>query len=164
MRNLSSVLALALLCACSANTPPDAASPAAAVPAAPSVAAPAPVTVATPAPEASAMPAPASPAMAAIVDKVWRVAPSSAQQPGTTYTFLSGGALVIDAPGGTPMTGSWEEVDGRLVMVEDGVAYPTDVVEADGAHLVLRSHNPGESVLIQLVAAPDLPLPQPAAR
>jgi hypothetical protein len=165
MRNLSSVLALALLCACSPNTPTDAAAPAAAAPAATTVAAPAPATVTPPAPAASAtLPSTASAATPAFVDKVWRVAPSSAQQPGTTYTFLSGGALVIDAPGGTPMTGSWKEVDGRLVMVEEGVAYPTDVVEVDAGHLVLRSHNPGEAVLIQLVAAPDQPLPQPATR
>lgn len=165
MRNLISVLALALLCACSANTPPNAATPETTAPAATSVATPAPATVATPAPASSStMPATTSAATPAFVDKVWRVAPSSAQQPGTTYTFLSGGALVIDAPGGTPMTGSWEEVDGRLVMVEEGVAYPTDVVEVDAAHLVLRSHNPGEAVLIQLVAAPDQPLPQPTAR
>jgi hypothetical protein len=117
----------------------------------------------------TAIPGPASVATpsaptTAFVDKVWRVAPSSAQQPGTTYTFLSGGALVIDAPGGTPMTGAWRQVDGRLTMVEEGIAYPTDIVELDAVHLVLRSHNPGGTVLIPLVAAPGEPLPHPATR
>ena len=170
MRNPTPVIpliALVVLSACSANTPPDATAPAST-----SAAAPVPATVEPPAPATSAaMPAPASvaaPAPAtttpAFVDKVWRVAPSSAQQAGTTYTFLSGGALVIDAPGGTPMTGEWRQVDGKLTMVEEGIAYPTDVVELDAAHLVLRSHNPGGSVLIALVAAPDVPLPKPATR
>jgi hypothetical protein len=148
MRNWTSVLALALMSACSAGTPP-----AATVPAATSVAAPTPTAIATPAAQAPAF-----------VDKVWRVTPTSAQQPGTTYTFLSGGALVIDAPGGTPMTGAWRQVDGRLTMVEDGIAYPTDIVELDTVHLVLRSHNPGGAVLIRLVAAPGEPLPHPANR
>jgi len=167
MRNLVPVIALVVLSACSANTPPDAT-----VPASTSAAAPVPASVETPAPAtSSALPAPTtavSPAPAtttpAFVDKVWRVAPSSAQQPGTTYTFLSDGALVIDAPGGTPMTGEWRQVDGKLTMVEEGIAYPTDIVELDAAHLVLRSHNPGGAVLIPLVAAPDAPLPQPATR
>ena len=162
MRNPLPVIALALLSACSAGTPPDATVPAttsAAPPAAATAASPpAPVTP-TPASVAQASSATTSPAF---VDKVWRVAPSSSQQPGTTYTFLSGGALVIDAPGGTPMTGAWRQVDGKLTMVEEGIAYPTDIVELDTAHLVLRSHNPGGSVLIQLLAAPDAPLPQPA--
>ena len=167
MRNWNAVLALTILSACSANTPPAVAPPETAPPAATSVATQA--AAATPAPMASAaMPAPsavATPsATPAFVDKVWRVAPSSAQQPGTTYTFLRGGALVIDAPGGTPMTGAWRQVDGNLTMVEEGIAYPTDIVELDAAHLVLRSHNPGGTVLIKLVAAPDQPLPHPATQ
>jgi ABC-type Fe3+-hydroxamate transport system substrate-binding protein len=159
------MLALALLSACSANTPPEAT-----VAATSSVATPAPAADASPRPvTTAAMPTPATVATpsaptTAFVDKVWRVAPSSAQQPGTTYTFLSGGTLVIDAPGGTPMTGAWRQVDGRLTMVEEGIAYPTDIVELDATHLVLRSHNPGGAVLIPLVAAPGEPLPRPATR
>lgn len=159
MRNWNSVLALVLLSACTANTPPGADVAATSSVATPTPAAPA----AMPTPSSAATPSPTA-AAPAFVDKVWRVAPSSSQQPGTTYTFLGGGALVIDAPGGTPMTGAWRQVDGRLTMVEEGVAYPTDIVELDAAHLVLRSHNPGGSVLIPLVAAPGEPLPHPAMR
>ena len=111
-------------------------------------------SAATPAPaQQPRSPAPAA-TTPAFVDKVWRVAPSSAQQPGTTYTFLSGGALVIDAPGGTPMTGAWQQVDGQL---DDG----------RGRHRLSDRHrrtrrrasrpaqpHPGEAVLIALVAAP----------
>ena len=167
MRNPIAAMALALLSACSANAPPATAVPTAtsvATPAATANAPPAPVTsAATPASASATTPSSAA-ATPAFVDKVWRVAPSSAQQPGTTYSFLSGGALVIDAPGGMPMTGAWRQVHGQLTMVEDGIAYPTDIVELDAAHLVLRSHNPGGAVLIRLVAAPDVPLPRPVNR
>ena len=149
LRNWNSILALALWSACSAHTPPETT-----VAAATSATPPASAAVATPAPTTAAT----------FIDKVWRVAPSSAQQPGTTYTFLSSGALVIDAPGGTPMVGAWRQVDGRMTMMEEGVPYPTDIVELDAAHLVLRSRNPGGTVLIRLVAAPDVPLPHPATR
>ena len=163
MRNGNAVMALMLLSACSASTPPEASAPATTSVAtqAAAVASPAPAPVSASASASVATPSAAKPAF---VDKVWRVTPSSAQQPGTTYTFLSGGALVIAAPGGTPMTGAWRQVDGRLTMVEEGIAYPTDILELDVAHLVLRSHNPGGAVLIELVAAPDRPLPHPAPR
>jgi hypothetical protein len=135
--------ALALLSACGASPPPAApvGSPAAAT------------TVAPPVQAAVASAAPA------FVDKVWRVGASSTLQPGSTYTFLGDGTLVIDAPGATPMTGRWRQADGQLTMVEEGIAYPTDIVTLDADHLVLRSHNPGGSVLIPLDAAPDVPLP-----
>ncbi|WP_159016671.1 hypothetical protein [Cognatiluteimonas profundi] len=152
--------AFALLAACSASPPP-----AAPVehPAAPSTTAlPTTTSQATTASTPRAADAPT--AAPAFVDKVWRVGASSTLQPGTTYAFLGDGTLVIDAPGGTPMTGSWRQVDGRLTMVEDGIAYPTDIVAIDASHLVLRSHNPGGSVLIPLDVAPDVPLPRTSAK
>lgn len=149
--------ALALLSACSASTP---ATPVER-PAAPSTAAlPMASSQATAAPPVATAPT----AAPAFVDKAWRVGASSTLQPGTTYTFLGDGTLVIDAPGGTPMTGSWRQVDGQLTMVEEGIAYPTDIVSSDAGHLVLRSHNPGGSVLIPLDAAPDVPLPHAPAQ
>ena len=68
--------------------------------------------------------------------------------------FLGIGVLVVDAPHGMPMHGRWTYVDGRLTMIEEGVSYPTDIVAMDAGHLTLRSHNPGGSVDIVLVAAP----------
>ncbi|MDB6163019.1 MAG: hypothetical protein JWL98_451 [Xanthomonadaceae bacterium] len=147
-------MTLALLSACTANSPPaPAEKPSTApVPAAaqPAVSPPAP-TVAHDNGNTAATPV--------FVDKVWRVERSATLEKGTTYTFLGNGTLVIDAPGGTPMIGSWRDQAGQLTMVEEGVAYPADVVAADAGHLVLRSHNPGGSVEIALVAAPDQALP-----
>ena len=102
-------------------------------------------------------PAPAS--TPAFVDTVWHVAPASAQEPGTTYTFLGDGVLVVDAPHGTPMRGHWSYVDGKLTMTEEGVSYPTDILAMDAGHLHLRSHNPGGSVDIVLVATPERTAP-----
>ncbi len=152
--------AFALLPACSASPPP---APPVERPAAPPTAA----LPATPSQEATASGTRApgmDTATPAFVDKVWRVGASTTLQPGTTYSFLGDGTLVIDAPGGTPMTGSWRQVDGQLTMVEEGIAYPTDIVTMDTGHLVLRSHNPNGSVLIRLDAAPDVPLPHAPAK
>ena len=120
--------------------------------------------------EPTGSPAPALPsdvAQAAKPDfagKVWRVQSSTAGEPGSTYAFLSDGTLVIDSPHGTPMYGKWSYDGGKLVMTEEGVAYPTDIVALDAGTFQIRSHNPGGVVDITLVPAPDAPLPAPAAK
>ncbi len=95
------------------------------------------------------------------VDKVWKVKQSATVEPGTTYAFLSGGTLVIDSPNGTPLRGQWTFENGALTMIEEGQAYPTDVLRLDEGEFHIRSHNPGEPVDIQLVPAPEVPLPTP---
>lgn len=95
------------------------------------------------------------------VGKVWKVKQSATVAPGTTYAFLADGTLVIDSPGGTPMRGRWTFENGALSMVEEGIAYPTDVLRLDAQEFHIRSHNPGEPVDIVLVHAPDQPLPAP---
>ena len=152
MRKLILLGTITLLAACNANPPPSA-----------------PVEPATPLPQASTpppsptlpsdTPAPADETTPAFVDKVWRVEAGGTVEAGTTYAFLDGGTLVVDAPHGTPMTGSWAYVDGKLTMTEEGIAYPTDIVSLDASHLTIRSHNPGGVVEIAMVAAADVPLP-----
>ena len=97
----------------------------------------------------------------AFVDKVWRVGPATGVEAGTTYTFLHDGTLRIDAPHGTPANGRWRYTDGRLTMIEDGIAYPTDIVSLDATHFVIRSHNPGGVVEIAMTADTRAPLPHP---
>lgn len=106
--------------------------------------------------------APAAPAVtpAAFTDKVWRVKSSSAVEPDTVYAFLSDGTLVIDSPNGTPMRGEWRFENGQLTMVEEGQAYPTDILRLDASELHLRSHNPGTPVDIVLTLAADEALPK----
>lgn len=97
-------------------------------------------------------------------DRVWRVESSSAVAPGTLYTFLSDGTLVIDAQQSTIGYGRWTYENGALVMIEEGIAYPTDIVALDDTSFSIRSHNPGEPVDIKLVAAADVPLPKPPSK
>ena len=99
---------------------------------------------------------------AAFVGRVWRVQASTAVEPGSTYTFLADGTLVIDSPNGTPLHGSWSYDDGKLTMTEEGMAYPTDILKLDAETFQIRSNNPGGAVEITLMPAPDVPLPTAA--
>jgi hypothetical protein len=149
---------ITLLAACNANPPPNApAEPAAPSPQATTPPAETPATPA-PTPPSDTTP-PADNTRPAFVDKVWRVEAGGAVEVGTTYAFLGDGTLVIDAPHGTPMTGSWVYADDKLTMTEEGIAYPIDIVSLDAGHFTIRSHNPGGVVEIAMVAAPDVALP-----
>jgi Prokaryotic membrane lipoprotein lipid attachment site len=114
----------------------------------------------------SAAPAPAGPAAADappvsaqpaakpdFVNRVWSVASSSAVAPGTLYVFLSEGTLVIASPQSKPMLGSWKRSGDGLIMVEESIEYPTDILKLDAGSFVIRSHNPGPPVDISLVPA-----------
>jgi hypothetical protein len=91
------------------------------------------------------------------VNRVWLAGDSTGVAAGSVYVFLSDGTLVMTGPGGRPAFGTWSPASGGLTMVEDGVAYPTDVVELTGERLYLRSHNPGSPVDIVLAPAPQPP-------
>lgn len=170
MRSTALIVAITLaLAACKAQAPTPTPEPTATPTPAPQVTAdtstqPARSTDA-PLPSEDASLAPTATATAALpsafVDKVWKVKPSGKVEAGTTYTFLSDGTLVIDSPNGTPMHGRWSYEKGALVMVEEGISYPTDILAIDASQFHIRSHNPGEPVDIELVPAPDQPLPKP---
>lgn len=93
------------------------------------------------------------------VNQVWRVSESSAVTPGTLYTFLSEGTLVIASPNARPLLGNWHYENGALTMVEESIPYAVDILEMKADRLQLRSNNPGEPVLITLMAAERTPLP-----
>jgi hypothetical protein len=160
VRHLSALLAVAALAACQPQAPAQA-PPAADTPQVTADTSAQPVR-STDVPAADEpVTAPASADRPSFVDKVWRVKQSATVEPGTTYTFLSDGTLVIDAPNGTPMRGRWSLQNGALTMVEEGIAYPTDVLRLDNDVLHIRSHNPGEPVDIVLDLAADQSLPKP---
>jgi hypothetical protein len=108
--------------------------------------------------------APAEAGKPVFAGKVWRVQSSTAGEPGSTYAFLADGMLVIDSPHGTPLYGQWSYEAGKLVMREEGAAYPTDIVALDADTFRIRSHNPGGTVDITFVPAPDVPLPAAPAK
>ena len=122
-------------------------------------AAPVPAESATPTPSAApAQPVqPVQPAQPAagprFVNRVWTVESSTAVAPGTLYVFLSEGTLVIASPNAKPMLGSRETSGDGLIMVEESISYPTDILKLDGSSFVIRSHNPGTPVDISLVPA-----------
>jgi hypothetical protein len=145
MKPLATIFLAAALTAC-APSAPESTGKSQAAPAQP----PAPADTATA----------TQPVKASFADRVWRVESSSAVAPGTLYTFLSDGTLVIDAQQSTIAFGRWTYENGALVMIEEGIAYPTDIVALDDTSFSIRSHNPGEPVDIKLVAAADVPLPK----
>jgi hypothetical protein len=89
----------------------------------------------------------------AFVNRVWRAKESTAVAPGTLYVFLTDGTLLVTSPHSTPLVGSWKLENGQFTMVEDGLSYPTDILESGPNLLRLRSHNPGEPVDMTLVPA-----------
>lgn len=122
---------------------------------------PAATAAETPAP-APALPAPAEPAAPAVpafVGKVWEVKSSSAVGPGTQYSFLADGTLVIASKNGPPGYGKWTYENGALTMIEEGISYPTDILKLDAGTFEIRSHNPGEPVTIVMVPAANAALP-----
>jgi hypothetical protein len=96
---------------------------------------------------------------APVLDRVWQVRESSAVSRGTIYIFLSDGTLVIAADKQTPSFWRWTFKDGALTMIEESIAYPTDILRLNDKEFTIRSHNPGEAVLTTLVPAAGVSLP-----
>lgn len=92
---------------------------------------------------------------ARFVDHTWRVTASGAVGAGTLYRFQSDGTLHVNAPGSTPGVGRWTFEHDALVMIEDGIAYPTDILVLDDHTFSIRSHNPGKPVDITMTKADD---------
>ncbi len=90
---------------------------------------------------------------ATLVNRVWRVAESPDVQAGQLYVFLSEGTLVIASPNGTPSLGTWSRANSGLIMVEEGIRYPVDIVSLSEGELRIRSHNPGGAAEMRLVPA-----------
>ncbi|HET6577533.1 MAG TPA: hypothetical protein VFG66_04385 [Gemmatimonadales bacterium] len=89
----------------------------------------------------------------AFANRVWKVARSSAGDPGTFYVFLSDGSLLITSPHGTPSLGSWRFAGDTLTLVEEGIAHPAAVLRLGADTLAIRIPGPGEPVEITFVPA-----------
>ena len=98
------------------------------------------------------------------VDATWRVETSSAVAPGTLYRFRFDGTLLIDAPGSTPGIGRWTWEHGALTMIEEGIAYPTEILALDDKTFAIRSHNPGQPVDIKMVRVDAAASTAPASK
>lgn len=90
-----------------------------------------------------------------IVNRVWVVASSPSVAPGTLYTFLSEGTLVVASPTGTPSLGRWRFERGQLTIVEEGREYPAEMLELSESRFRIRVRNPGTPTEITLAPAPN---------
>lgn len=97
--------------------------------------------------------APASEAKPTFVNKVWRVSESTGMSPGQLVVFLSDGTLVLASGNAEPALGTWRTEKGALTMIEEGIAYPTDILSLSPAEFRIRSHNPGGNVETRFVPA-----------
>ena len=102
------------------------------------------------APLSSESSAPAAPqGHADFVDVVWKVAASPTVAVGTLYVFLSDGTLVITSPHSKPALGRWtRKAPTALTMIEEGVAYPVEILQLDREQFRVRVTNPGDPVEI----------------
>ncbi|MHB8914670.1 MAG: hypothetical protein ACYC4K_02515 [Thiobacillus sp.] len=67
--------------------------------------------------------------------------------------FLSDGTLVFASGNAEPAFGTWRTEKGALTMVEEGIAYPTDILGLSASEFRIRSHNPGGNVETRFVPA-----------
>ena len=86
------------------------------------------------------------------INKVWQVSKSEAIVPGTLYTFLADGTLVITSTGNKPGIGRWQMNGDKLSVTEAGLTYPVDMQLSDDT-LILGYHNPAGITEITLVRA-----------
>lgn len=96
---------------------------------------------------------PSSQKPASFINKVWKVSQSTAVAKGQLYVFVSDGTLLITAPQQQPSLGTWSYHANKLVMTEEGIAYPVDILALSENSFSIRMHSPGEPVDIQLVDA-----------
>jgi hypothetical protein len=75
---------------------------------------------------------------------------------GDLRIFLADGRLVMDSAHSTRNVGSWRMTDGKLTITEDGIDYPTDILELTADRLRIRMHSPGEPVEMLLTPAPSM--------
>lgn len=101
--------------------------------------------------------APALPS-ASFVNRVWEIVESPQADAGALRVFLSDGTLVMTSPNATPTFGSWRYTDGQLTIVEEGQAYPTDILALTDREFRIRMHSPGEPVEIRFAPAQQPPL------
>ncbi len=96
------------------------------------------------------------------VNRVWEIAESPQAEPGALRVFLADGTLVMASPNATPAIGRWRYADGRLVIVEEGLEYPTEILELGEDSFRIRMLSPGEPVEIRFKPAKQ-PRPETVA-
>ena len=78
------------------------------------------------------------------VDRVWEVTESAQVAVRSRRVFLSDGTLVMTSPGSTPALGTWQSTDDGMLITEEGISYPTEILESGGDRFRIRIHGPGD--------------------
>lgn len=87
-------------------------------------------------------------------NKVWRVAGSPSAAEGTLYVFLSRRNAVIMSSTSRPALGTWKRNGTKaLTMIEEGIAYPVEILELRRDLFRIRMSNPGEPVELTFARA-----------
>jgi heat shock protein HslJ/uncharacterized membrane protein len=113
---------------------------------------------APPTPAPAEAPAPIEPddsaqARPSFVNRVWAIDEATGTETGALRVFLADGTLVMTSPGATPAFGSWRYADGRLTIVEEGLEYPTEILELGEDRFRIRMLSPGDPVEIRFEPA-----------
>ena len=82
---------------------------------------------------------------------VWKVARSTAGDPGALYVFLGDGTLLIASANGTPALGQWRRTGDSLTMVEEGLPHPVTVLAQSADSFNIKIASPGDPVEIHFV-------------
>ena len=69
------------------------------------------------------------------------------------YVFLGDGTLLIASAHGTPSLGRWESAGKGIVLVEEGLRHPADMLASTHDTFSIRVHSPGEPLDITFVPA-----------
>jgi heat shock protein HslJ/uncharacterized membrane protein len=94
------------------------------------------------------------------VNRVWEIAESPHAEPGALRVFLADGTLVMTSPNATPSLGRWRYADGKLTIIEEGLEYPTEILELGEDRFRIRMQSAGEPVEVRFAPAKQ---PRPEA-
>ena len=98
---------------------------------------------------------------APFVNRVWQVIEGPPDiQAGTLYAFLTDNSLLITVPGATtPRRARWHGAGGGLVLIEEGLRYPTDILEQGPDRFAIRIHRKPAHVDVTFAPAPTAVIP-----
>jgi hypothetical protein len=87
----------------------------------------------------------------AFANRIWRVARSTAGDPGAYYLFLGDGSMLIASSHGTPAVGRWRLAGDTLTLVEEGISHPGSIRTISADSFGIRLGGPGTPVELTFV-------------
>jgi hypothetical protein len=81
--------------------------------------------------------------LASLANRIWRVARSTAGDPGAYYLFLDDGSMLIASSHGTPAVGRWRLAGDTLTLLEEGIPHPGSIRTISPDRFGIRLGGPG---------------------